>query len=102
MTFGVEWTNRARGLAMWYVGIDLGRKSLCLAATNDRGEVRGPDFFDCRDTEAILEQFSTLIVVVFLFRHFWVSKCKSKVPNSMLIIGFPGRVIGLRGNGFDP
>jgi len=45
---------------MWYIGVDLHRKSLTLAAVHDSGQVRPPVRFDCQDTEQILAAFSDL------------------------------------------
>ncbi len=45
---------------MWYIGIDLHRKSLTVAAVDDSGQVRPPVRFDCQDTEQILATFRDL------------------------------------------
>src|SRR5256885_1573544 len=48
------------GSAMWYIGIDLHRKSLTVAAVDDSGQVRPPVRFDCQDTEQIVATFTSL------------------------------------------
>jgi transposase len=45
---------------MWYIGVDLHRKSLTVAAVDDAGQVRPPVRFDCQNTEAIVALFTAL------------------------------------------
>lgn len=48
------------GSAIWYIGVDLHRRSLTIAAVHDSGQVRPPVRFDCQDTDQILAAFTAL------------------------------------------
>jgi len=45
---------------MWHVGIDLGRRTLYVAAVHDKGQVRDPVPIACNDCKSILETFEKL------------------------------------------
>ncbi|NIO27867.1 MAG: IS110 family transposase [Candidatus Latescibacteria bacterium] len=45
---------------MWHVGIDLGRRTLYVAAVHDSGLVRDPVTIDCDDSKQILRTFKEL------------------------------------------
>jgi transposase len=45
---------------MWHVGIDLGRKTLYIAAVHDNGSVRDPVSIRCSDSDKILQTFKEL------------------------------------------
>lgn len=39
---------------MWHVGIDFGRRSLCIAAVYDSGKIYEPVAVECCDSERIV------------------------------------------------
>jgi transposase len=45
---------------MWHVGIDLGRKTIYVAAVHDNGSVRDPVSISCSDCDKIIQTFKDL------------------------------------------
>ena len=79
---------------MWHVGIDLHRKTVVFAATNDSGEVRPPIRLDCSQTAEIVRAFEQLrpfrAVIEATLAYRWLFKLLS--PLGTVLLAHPLRL----------
>lgn len=79
---------------MWYVGIDLHRLSLTIAAVNDEGEVRPPVRFLCSEVEQIRKAFADLrpfrAVVEATGTYRWLYR--ELKPLGMVVLAHPAQL----------
>jgi len=79
---------------MWHVGIDLHRKTVVFAATNDSGEVRPPIRLECSQTAEIVRAFEQLrpfrAVIEATLAYRWLFKLLS--PLGTVLLAHPLRL----------